>query len=282
MRYLTWFFLFALLFCLPLNSVALAEDADAKQQDKIIFKNGDVQSGKVFSAKFDKVTLGGKSFNTIDILKIVWFDSPPDYVEALDMIEEGEYDNAAFKLKLAADAQGVRDWLKLEIQMAHAEIAWRQAKWDDARKIYEDINKNFPDNFHLRTTTWRAAVAVMKLEKYEDAEKVFDSIAKTTSSETRRYTGTPCSGRFTPSRSVESTWMPTSSTSALPRIPSGRSQQTPRPFWFKTNPYPKSFDQLHASIMSPPTEAESAKRSQAKLLRLARSSWTFPRRRTIP
>jgi outer membrane protein assembly factor BamD (BamD/ComL family) len=168
-------FVLAAVFAAFAPSACAEEPADAKT-DKIIFKNGDVQSGKVFSAKYDKVTLGGKSFNTTDISKIVWFDSPADYLEALDMIEQGAYDNASFKLKLAADAQGVREWLKLDIQIAQADIHWRKGEWEAARKIYEEVNKNFADSFHLRNTTWRSAVALMKLEKFAEAEAAFEAI----------------------------------------------------------------------------------------------------------
>ncbi|MDZ7815070.1 MAG: tetratricopeptide repeat protein [Planctomycetota bacterium] len=156
-------------------SSTFAEDQDT-DKDIVVLIDGRVVKGKVFSSTYKEVKLASQTIDAREVSHITYFDTPPDYIEALDMIERGEYENAKFKLKLALEAKNVRDWLKLYVEIQRAEIMWRQNMWTEARKKYRELNKDYPESFFLRMTSWRIPLTLMKQNNYKNAEQAFEDI----------------------------------------------------------------------------------------------------------
>ena len=155
---------------------AMAEEKEEADKDIVVLVDGRVVKGKVFSSTYEEVKLASQTIDRLDVNHITYFDTPPDYIEALDMIERGEYANAEFKLKLALETKNVRDWLKMYVEVKRAEILWRQNKWSEVRKKYREINKEYPENFFLRMTSWRIPITLMKQNNYDNAEQAFEDI----------------------------------------------------------------------------------------------------------
>ncbi len=166
----------ALVVVLLAGLVAGAEDQEKKDLDRVLLKNGKVVNGKVLAEKWDKVTCGGRSIPTTQVLDIIHYDTPPDFLEALDLIDKGQYDNALFKLKLAQDTPHVRGWLKVYIAYYKAEIEWRRSNWEAARKLYREFLKNYPDSRFIRTASWRIAQSLLNQGSYEAAGDAFGNI----------------------------------------------------------------------------------------------------------
>ena len=156
-------------------NIALAEE---KSVDKVVLLDGSVVSGKIISENWEKIVCGSRTVETIKVAHITYYDTPPDYIEAVDLIEREQYDNASFKLKLALDQPGVRDWIKMGVAMQLADIAWRMAKWEDARKQYRDFISKNADSRFVREATWRIAQSLLNEKDYQNAEGAFDNIFK--------------------------------------------------------------------------------------------------------
>ena len=168
-------FAIAFVWLFSLSTTAFAEAE--KVTDTVILKSGRTIKGIVLSEKWDFVT-GSRRIPTVTVQRIIHHDTPPDYKEALDLIEKKQYDNAVFKLKLANDAPRVRDWLKLYVDYQMAEIDWRQGNWDEARKKYREIDKKYKDHIFSRTTVWRIAQSLLYGGDYQNAEGAFEVIFK--------------------------------------------------------------------------------------------------------
>ena len=113
---------------------AFAEEEKENKRDKVLLRSGKVEPGRILKVTFDKVKMAHKSIDASKVVKIVYYDTPSDYIEALSMIENAQYDRAMFKLKLALEAPGVRDWIKLNVDVQRVNILWKQEKWAEARK----------------------------------------------------------------------------------------------------------------------------------------------------
>lgn len=171
----TLIFLFGFAFFLSASATAFAED---RAVDKVILIDGTVVSGRIISEAWDKVVCGPRSIETTKVSRIAYYDTPPDYIEALELIDRGSYENAEFKLKLALDQTSVREWLKLAVAIQRADIAWRLGKMEDARKQYRDINSNNSDSRYVRLVLWRIAQSLLIQGDYANAEGAFDNIFK--------------------------------------------------------------------------------------------------------
>ncbi|MFA4985403.1 MAG: hypothetical protein WC712_02350 [Candidatus Brocadiia bacterium] len=150
--------------------------AETAGNDKIVLVDGKVETGRVTAEGWEKVITAQKTYTRAQVARILHFDTPMDFTEALDMIDSQAYDNAKFKLQLALEAPDVRDWIKVYVAYYLAEIEWQQRNFDAARTQYDKLNADFRDNFFLRDALWRSAQTFVFQEKYEKAEVAFKAI----------------------------------------------------------------------------------------------------------